>query len=542
MDESIPDALDIDAELHVRDAARREIEMRVVPWDVTVDLGGTLERFVPGAFDHINPGDVVLWPPQHAFQLGGSASGPVPVRVPAGRGIATENRADGQVLVVKVAATSAGDDILALANEGLVRGVSAEFRELPGGTVIDKVNGRRRRNIHKADLRGVVTTYSPAYGPQAEVLSIRSTEGNVSEIVVAPEPVPDPALDVIASAIARVENQQRSLTDSFTERFSALEERSRMEFVVPAVTDKPAPTRGSWLQTWLAAAMGERIPQEQLRALDDVITSDNLGVVPPAYLTTLIGVIDASRPFLSTTRRLTTPEAGLELKVPKINQRPLVGVQATEKTEVESRKTLIGVETFDAVTIAGAGDLSLQILRRSSPSFLELWSDLLFEAYAIEAEDQALTALANAMGGWGGATALDPENLVLGPAYQNAFDAMKRPPDTIWLSTEAVAAFIDAKASTTNQPMYGSITADATAAGGIRGTISGLRAVHVPTLDAHGAFAIVGPSNGFAWAEDGTYTLQADNVPLAGRDVGIVSIMWFIPWYPDAFTLYNVAS
>ena len=280
-----------------------------------------------------------------------------------------------------------------------------------------------------------------------------------------------------------------------------------------------------------------------MRTLDDVTTTDNAGVVPPAYLSELIGVIDATRPFLGSTRRLETPESGMQLIVPVINQRPEVAEQSQEKAEVASTKTLIGTESFDARTFAGAGDLSIQLIKRSSPSFLSLWLDLLAEAYAIDAEDQALRALFNATGG--GITAADPlnpANLSLGAAYQTSFNAIRRPPDTLWLSTEAIGEFIDAKATTTNQPLYPGLNASATAAGGISGTVSGLRVVHVPALDAHGSFGIVGPSSGFAWAEDGTYELQADVPSKAGRDVGIVGMMWFVPWYPAAFTLYNVSS
>ena len=232
----------------------------------------------------------------------------------------------------------------------------------------------------------------------------------------------------------------------------------------------------------------------------------------------------------------------MQINVPIITQRPTTGIQSPEKEEVSTQKTIISSTAFNAVSIAGAGDLSIQVLKRSSVNFLNLWLELLAEAYAIDAEDVCVDALLLAMGGVGSADPLNPNNLNLGAAFQASFDAIRRPPDTIWLSTEAVAEFIDAKATTTNQPLYPGLAASATAAGGITGVVSGLRPVHVPALDDHGSYAIVGPSSGFAWAEDGTYTLQVDVPSKAGRDVGLIGMVWAIPWYPAAFTAWNVAS
>lgn len=530
----------------VRDASKREIDVRLLPWNTTISTREGQEEFAPGSFAHLKPDSLYLMPPMHAggqFAIDGAGE-PTIKRVPAGRSTRIWEDSVGPMATFRVARTAQGEDVMALAEDGILRSVSIEY-EKPK-SVIQQVKraGRTVQRVTRAHATGAVLTYRPAYGEQATVLAIRSQE---EEAHVADENAPAATgftqEDKNALITAMSSTLQQPI-DAIMARLESIEERERQDVQLPATRseDHRIPTKGEWAHMVLRVIAGERIPAQQMRDLDEVVTTDNLGVVPPAYLTEIIGVIDASRPFLSTTRRLTLPNAGMEIIVPVINQRPEVDIQDAEKDEVASRETHIGTQSFGFVTIAGAGDISIQLLRRSSPAFLGLWVELLAEAYAQFAEEVALNALANAMGGWGTGTNLDLDDADFGSSYVSAFDAMKRPPDTIWLSTQAVGEAIDAKASASNLPLYSTITASATAAGGITGTISGLRAVHVPTLDAHGAFAIVGPSAGFGWVEDGPLTLTADIPAKAGRDVGIVGLLAALPMYPSAFTLYDVTS
>ena len=289
---------------------------------------------------------------------------------------------------------------------------------------------------------------------------------------------------------------------------------------------------------------GERIANSELqnRVVADLVTADNLGVVPPMFAGDVRETIDTSRPFLESTRRLNIPRSGMQLTVPVLETRPTTGVQSSEKAELASTTTEITPANFDPVTIGGYGDISLQLLRRSDPSYLELYLDLLSEAYGIDADDQAVDALLAETAVNEGGTQ-DPEDASFGTAWANAVAISRRlTPDRIWLSSTAVAAYIDAKASGTNAPLYSNLQGNFTAGGGAGGTISGLRPVHVPALDDEAVDIIVGPSRGFGWAEDGTFTLQVDVPARAGRDVGLVGMLWFAPLYPAAFTTYTLPS
>ena len=541
---SIDILLDGDA-VEVRDASKRELDIRLLNWGEVINTASGTEEFARGAFDIPDPARVRLMGMEHAAQFGVGQDGkPVLVRVPTGKGIKFEDREDGPHMRFRVARTSAGDDQLALAEEGIVTGASVEFTEVPGGTITEKRGSRRHRRHVRVDLSGLTTTYRPAYQGGA-VLAVRSEEEPVSETngatpeaVTAPPVSPDygPQITQLGSSI-----------DNVLAQIEGMKEETRARYELPAPTDAAVVPmgKGDWASVVLRMMSGEKISQKELelRVAAELITTDNLGVVPEQFLSEMIGIIDPSRPFLESTRKLATPSAGMTFNVPVITTRPTVGVQAAEKDELTSSLTSITDTSFTPTTIGGYGDISIQLLRRSDPSYLDLYVELLAEAYGVMADDRAVDALLAASGINTGA-ALNPSlGPLFGDAWANASAVSRRlSPDTIWLSSDAVRRFINAFSSTTNQPLYQNLAGNFTAAGGAGGTISGLRPVHVPALDDESYDVIVGPSRGFAWAEDGTFTLQVDVPALAGREVALVGMIWNMPLYPAAFTRYALTA
>ena len=497
--------------LQIRNEEKREVECFVLPWDVDAETSRGLERFSPGSFEGIDPGRFVF---RQRHQ-----------DPPTGRGIELEETAEGLRMAFKVSATAAGDEQLQLIKDGVEAGVSVGFED--GKFDRQKMADGRMQYLHKRVREDgqleVSTTWKPAFR-EAAVLQVREIEqvtDNQESIPATMEQTPAPVadnekLEALFSRLERLDENQR--------KFAAA--------AMAGVIETPK--------------MQRQVKME-IRELAEVITTDNLGVVPDSQSSELLGRIDIGRPFMASTRQVPAPPSGLNLVWPRLTQTPLVGTQAAEKDEVASRKTVIDTVDFPMVTKAGAGDLSLQLIKRSSPSFLELWLQLLGDAYALETENAAVDALLAESAVVEGTGTFDPESDTFGDAFGNTVAATGRTmkPNRIWMSTTALIEFMDAVT-----PSGGGGTPKYPALAGISGLTGGggsdlgftLQPVWVPALDDEAVDIIIGPSGGFVWAEDGTYTLQADVPSKAGRDVGIVGMVFYAPIYPAAFTTYVVAT
>jgi phage head maturation protease len=488
----------------------RQITVRLLTWG---EVSGGGDTFEPGSFGEVDPASVVLRQ-DHADPA-------------LGRGVSYADDGVAPTMTFQLDGTSKSSDLLRGIKDGTYRGVSvgADPIERRGKTV----DGRHVTAYVRARLAEVSATWRPAF-LSAAVLATHSQEETVVD--------ENPAVEASAPA--------PDLT-AINDRLAALEEFSRKEAIDVPEPPKDFDKRKQPRKLTARADFYQSVQSDpQLKyALQDIVTGDVPSLVPDATSSELIGIIDSSRPFLESTRRLDTPSSGMNLVIPRLVTRPTVGEQMTEKAVVPNSAVETDAVEFPFRTFHGANDLSIQLIKRSSPEFLPLFIELLGEDYAEKTEDAAVDVLLAHADINAGTSTFDPLNgdLSFGESFVNAQAVSRRMfPDTIWLSTLAVSQMIDAKTDGTNQPMFGSLVLNADANGGVSGSVSGLRAVHVPALDDEAVDAIVGPRRGFAWAEDGTYTLAADVPSKSGRDVGIVGMIAFAPWYPAAFTTYNLLT
>ena len=136
---------------------------------------------------------------------------------------------------------------------------------------------------------------------------------------------------------------------------------------------------------------------ERLQRVQNTLTSDVQGLLPPQYITEIMDLINSSRPVVASGRAVPLDRG--KLTYFQIAQRPQVAKQSGEKTEAGTAKMIVNPATLQADTFLGGGDLSWQAINWSTPDALQLWFDLAAEAYAQQTEFAACSELGTAGGG-----------------------------------------------------------------------------------------------------------------------------------------------
>jgi len=270
---------------------------------------------------------------------------------------------------------------------------------------------------------------------------------------------------------------------------------------------------------------GQRMPadpQAQARiqyALQNQTTADTPGLLPHVIAGEVVNLIDASRPFITSIGggRAMGGIPGKTFGRPKITQHTLVGLQAAEKTELPTRKMIIGEVPFTKVTKGGAVDVSRQDIDWSSPAAWDILVRDLADSYAIDTEAEAAAKFAadadtvNADTPIGGGTLQDISE-ALYTAAGKVYASSKRLPDRIWMSTDVwgiMGPVLDT-ACCNNPQGSSSLTS-------FSGNLFNVDRVVVPSFPA--LTMVVGNSNAFEVYEEVIGLLTAVEPSLLGVEV-----------------------
>ena len=440
-----------------------------------------------------------------------------------GKTLDTAISADGTGIdaTFKIAETTAGNDALVEAMEGLRDGFSVEvsfdeYETLKDGTV----------RILAGELTAVALTSEPAIR-SARVESVAATEEiEISDSTIEPEAIPTTEGDEVdntvtqAEAVETVEAAQ-SVTANTT-KVGGWKSTPRIEI-----------TAAKYLENKVLAATGDESARQYVLAADN--TTDNAGLVPTRQLSEVInGLSTTIRPSIDAISRGALPDAGMTFEIPKITAVPTVAIAAEDAvfSDTDQNSAFLSV---DVKKFAGQQKFSVELLTRTSPLF---YDELLRNMVAAMAKAQNAYVNAQLIAG----ATLDGTTTTTYPTATELLGVIARGSASVYGATAGLAnPFARNLIASTGQwsnlmtlndagrPIYSTVTNPMNQAGSatptsLTGNVAGLNLYVDPTNagDGDGTLLVVNP-DAYTWYEGTSYQLRAESTADGSITVGVYS-------------------
>lgn len=501
------------------DTEKRTITGRVAPYGEVGHTSVGPTRFEAGAFGDLDPDSVKLVVEHDDVR-------------PIGKAVSLTADEHGVTGTFKVANTTTGNDALVEASEGLRDGLSVGALIEDGGATTDEHGVLVVTSARIAHV-GLVT--SPAF-EAARVTRVAATSRNTERIspkttephernqmneneneteIEAAEEAPKPKVEVVSQNPVPA---------------SVAATRNRSEFDV---------TAGEYLQRMVRAQRGDNESREWIEAaLDQTVTTDVPGAIPTPWTTEVIGVVDASRRFINTIERRALPNAGMTFQVPTRSDTARASVgEHVEATEVTSTPSSITYTDVDVTVFSGANRVSVEVIERADPSFLNELLVQHAESYARVTDDWAMR---QALAGAATATAGTTVHETIINAINESASAFRGSPDSLLLN---LASWTALKKATDNdgRPLFphlapqnapGSMKGDA-----LTGEVEGLTAFvdfNYPEDATPSNGAIIYPSSALRFYESGPVQVRAMQVSSLEYEFGLYGYVGFLKKVPGA--------
>ena len=438
-------------------------------------------------------------------------------RRPIGRATNFEITPGGINGTFKIAETTAGADALIEASEGLRDGLSI-------GAMID-AHEIRDGIIHVTSARMIETSLvtSPAFD-DARVTQVAASEPEESE---TPETIEE--IEMSEQPIEEVE-------------VASDVEASKVEashFGSPIFTQPralPELTAGQYATKMLEAQRGNRDAQEFLTAAGEATTSNNAGLIPVPFLREVIGVVDSSRPFVDSITRAALPAAGMSFRIPRFVTLPTVEETAELATPSDTA-TVIDDLTVDVVKFAGQQRVSIELLERSDPSYLDELLRGLAASYAQQTDLYAFTEGVVGCGASGGTGYV----AAIADATADSAAVMRFNPDRLLVGATRYAALLGA-VDGSGRPLFNAVGPTSNAAGTnvfSRGNVMGLDLVVDYNIGATNILAY--PSAYATFYESGTAQVRVNVIDTMTVEIAVYGFVALANKYPPAIRAITVS-
>lgn len=200
---------------------------------------------------------------------------------------------------------------------------------------------------------------------------------------------------------------------------------------------RPELTAAQFAFTMLAAQRGDGEAIRTIEAaLAETITTDVPGILPPSYVSEMIGPPDTDRPLYGIFGGRPIPSFGTSLIKPKVTAGPVGAWAANLDADATTSKVTIGAQTANVERWDWAGAFSWVTVERSDPDALQTVYSLAVENFyaAVEAKIAAKLA-ADAEG-----TAVD-----IGAGIAEFFTAANQTPEVLIVAPDVWGEMADAK-------------------------------------------------------------------------------------------------
>ncbi len=491
--------------LTASDAESRIIAGRIVQWDSVGNTSAGQTVFLPNSITFSKNTKLVL---EHEMTK------------PIGKLIEWSQDESGITASFKIAKTTAGNDAL----EEAATGLRSDFSV---GVKVDAWDNKDGVMAISASKLIEVSLVTEGAIPGAEVEKVAAAE---TQGTAASESTPEPQIEAVEAAKSEV-------TAATTRPVFYTNPRVNLDV-----------TAGQVAMAQIHASRGDADARDLIAALQVATVSENTGMVPPNYLKDVIGVIDASRPFIDSIERAALPASGMKVFTPKLGTKASVAVTA-EGAEFASTDTTVTFQEDTVVKFAGAGILDVELLDRSDPGFLDLYLRELAESYAIKTDAYAAQIAAQNATQSSAATIYGS----IAKGIADSFGVMRSTPNRLLVANTGGEDGIDfagllGAVDGSGRPLYaaaapsnanGLITQGSTA-----GSVAGLGLVvdaNYTGDDANAKHALVYPSNAMRFHESNKIELRANVVANGQVEIGLYAYVCVVNRYPAAFRKLNVA-